>query len=552
MKRKIKEVRSKKEDFEMENRVMRFLVIAIVVFSAITVFSIHTLLDHKLSNIGLVLNSAVSAREKDSSSLDNFDVIPEVTLDVSNGTAALLYSRIIHIKDTESCFEDVWNWVADHSAQISLDYSDDERRTFAEDKAAGMREWWDPFIPINLKEDLSIREGESVLTQLKKDMLGCLDKAEENDDWNEPEEYGVYALSESIPLVGIDSALINSLDVDSVVCIIDSGLASHLYLPASLIGGYDAKSNKKYGEGDFSKTNDTRGHGTAMAGVVASTHDIYMGAAPGSGLMIARLSKDNPSKKEVLRSIKWCSGDNKLGVNKTRVRADVILIGVQFVEKKEDKPDYDLYNDETSALIGKRSIKSIDKTIKKYTNKEYKKKESITNPATIPVIVPAGNTYPSSQEELGVTKLASLERVISVGAVYDADVSSKSFQDYLNSELYCTDSTTASKQVICLSACGNPLDYAAPGESIMTTTPGAGGVFEANLYGTSLAAAHVAGIISLMKSVNPTLTVDEIRDFLTQSSTIPSGGDPDDLLCYGNGIPNATHAVLLATGYTPP
>ncbi len=93
---------------------------------------------------------------------------------------------------------------------------------------------------------------------------------------------------------------------------------------------------------------------------------------------------------------------------------------------------------------------------------------------------------------------------------------------------------------------------AAPGDSVYSTVPGGG---YANLSGTSMASPHVAGVAALLASVNPTLTVAEMRTRL--------GAQADDLACtdsrcagttaknnfYGEGRVDAREAV---GGTTPP
>jgi serine protease len=66
------------------------------------------------------------------------------------------------------------------------------------------------------------------------------------------------------------------------------------------------------------------------------------------------------------------------------------------------------------------------------------------------------------------------------------------------------------------------------------------------LEGTSMAAAHVSGVIALMKAVNPALTPDELDKLLADGSITRDLGDPglDDL--YGYGLIDAQKAVLAA------
>ena len=74
------------------------------------------------------------------------------------------------------------------------------------------------------------------------------------------------------------------------------------------------------------------------------------------------------------------------------------------------------------------------------------------------------------------------------------------------------------------------------------------------LSGTSMAAPQVAGVLALMKSVNPALTPDDIDALLTSGALTDDLGAPgrDDL--FGHGIINAQLSVLAAleaTGNSP-
>ena len=66
------------------------------------------------------------------------------------------------------------------------------------------------------------------------------------------------------------------------------------------------------------------------------------------------------------------------------------------------------------------------------------------------------------------------------------------------------------------------------------------------LEGTSMAAAHVSGVIALMKAVNPKLTPDELDELLVNGRITQDLGQPgqDDL--YGYGLIDAQRAVLAA------
>jgi subtilisin family serine protease len=88
---------------------------------------------------------------------------------------------------------------------------------------------------------------------------------------------------------------------------------------------------------------------------------------------------------------------------------------------------------------------------------------------------------------------------------------------------------------------GTPIDLAAPGVSIYTTTAGGG---YASVSGTSFSAPTAAGVAALVISANPSLSSSQIQQVLKQSADDlgAPGWDP----AYGWGRVNAQKAVNLA------
>ncbi len=90
------------------------------------------------------------------------------------------------------------------------------------------------------------------------------------------------------------------------------------------------------------------------------------------------------------------------------------------------------------------------------------------------------------------------------------------------------------------------IDLAAPGTAIPSTYPGNQYAFET---GTSMAAPHVTGLIGLIKSVSPNISLAALYKLITQNATDagPAGFDAQ----YGHGIINA-RATLLALDKAAP
>ena len=72
------------------------------------------------------------------------------------------------------------------------------------------------------------------------------------------------------------------------------------------------------------------------------------------------------------------------------------------------------------------------------------------------------------------------------------------------------------------------------------------GVGYACISGTSMAAPFVTGVVALLLSINPNLTVSQIKTAILESATIPNvnGENPIEELCVSNGVLNAYNAVM--------
>jgi hypothetical protein len=127
--------------------------------------------------------------------------------------------------------------------------------------------------------------------------------------------------------------------------------------------------------------------------------------------------------------------------------------------------------------------------------------------AGVVVVASSGNENWSDRTSLP----SCLSRVVSVGAVYDANIGSAAF----GGPRPCQDGITAADRVTCYSNSAAFLSVLAPSHN--ARTPRAGGGYENQFGGTSAASPYAAGVVALMMSAKPGLTPAQYRGFLKSS-----------------------------------
>ncbi len=127
-----------------------------------------------------------------------------------------------------------------------------------------------------------------------------------------------------------------------------------------------------------------------------------------------------------------------------------------------------------------------------------------------PVIASGNTAYFNSNFDDGVASPACVPAAVSVGAVYDANYGTQSWQ--VGSAFQCSDSTTAGDRVTCFSQTAPFLSIVSPG-----TFVSAAGVEQS---GTSQATPHVAGAWAVMRAGMPSATGAQIL------AALQSGGTP--------------------------
>jgi serine protease len=318
----------------------------------------------------------------------------------------------------------------------------------------------------------------------------------------------------------------------TVVAVIDTGVRPHADLAGNLLSGYDfiantAVANDGNGRdsdasdpGDWvtsAESNQTLGtfwrcpvgnsswHGTHVSGTIAAVGNNGVGVAgiawSAKVLPVRVLGKCGGYTSDIVDGMRWAAGLSVSGVPANPTPAKVLNL----------------------SLGGSGSCTST-----------YQTAIDQIVAAGASVVVAAGN----SNADAANFSPASCNGVITVAAT-----------GHTGNRAY-------------YSNFGASVEIAAPGgdaqlgKTILSTlnagltTPGADSY--ANYQGTSMATPHVAGVLALMLSTQPGLTVAQRLSILQTSATaFPLGGTCATTNC-GTGILNAAAAVAAASGTTPP
>ena len=266
------------------------------------------------------------------------------------------------------------------------------------------------------------------------------------------------ALAESAPLINATRtwqviAGANITGAGETVCVIDTGVN---YTHAALGGGW---GNKVIGGYDFvngdSDPMDDHGHGTHVAGIVASNDSVYRGVAPDAKIVAIKAlnAAGSGSVGDIAFGIDWCI------TNATQYNITVISmsIGTDSVYSSYCDSTYTAFSSEINAAVA----------------------------AGISVVVASGN----EANITGISSPACIQNSTAVGATYDADVGGIGYTP-------CSDPTTSADQITCFTNRNSLLDLLAPG-ALITSTNISNNAF-VDEAGTSMAAPMVAGAFALI------------------------------------------------------
>jgi subtilisin family serine protease len=196
----------------------------------------------------------------------------------------------------------------------------------------------------------------------------------------------------------------------------------------------------------------TDNHGTNVAGIVA-------GVAPGAQLAAFNaFPNGSATASTVIAGINWAIN------NKNAYNISVLNMSLGDSSKNTAACTNGVYS------VSIRNLRALGTEI-------------------IPVASSGNDAYVNNAYIDGISSPACTPGVVSVGAVYDANIGG------WNYGYTCTDATSAADKIACFSNSASYLTMLAPGAQIT-----AAGI---TLFGTSQASPHVAGSIAVMRAAYP-------------------------------------------------
>ncbi len=300
----------------------------------------------------------------------------------------------------------------------------------------------------------------------------------------------------------------NNLDGQgTAVAVVDTGvLTDHRDLMGRIVTGFNASGD---GRSDGA-TSDARGHGTHVAGIIAASSPWHTGMAPAARIVPIKVFSDRPnsgaSPAAIKRGLQWVA-DNA-------ARLGITVVNLSLGSGNYDGVTETTYDELIENLCSQRIV----------------------------VVCAAGNSYATYRRQ-GMGSPAISVKVVSVLAVYDADVGEKRYGTppftpvaiaYETGPGYITPFT----QRLHPSFGDHPgTTIGAPG-AVVT----ASGIFpprySSEMEGTSMAAPVVAGVVALMQQGykrihNELPTVEQVITALRDSALLEEDGDNEN-----DNVPN--------------
>jgi hypothetical protein len=294
-------------------------------------------------------------------------------------------------------------------------------------------------------------------------------------------------LAQAVPLINADDAhALGVTGAGQTVAVLDTGIdTNHPALSDDLVYQRCFLLNSVCPGGGNTGNNaeDGHGHGTHVSGIITSngTNGVPLGVAPDANIAAYKVLSDSGS-----------------GTFEDVVSAmdDIIL----------NHPEVDFIN-MSLGDGGSYPPGTCESYMPSMTTAV-----ATLNAQSVTVFAASGN----NASKLGLGFPACLNAIVSVGAVYDANIGSQFW-------FSCTDASTAADQVTCFSQSDAGIDLLAPGSSITSAAMGGGAVA---MSGTSMASPAATGVAALLRSDEPGLTPAQIEARLRSTGTaIVDGGN---------------------------
>ncbi len=294
------------------------------------------------------------------------------------------------------------------------------------------------------------------------------------------------SLAQSVPLIGGDRAASTYSITGSgiVVGFIDTGIdTTH----ADLTGAVQASRRIIKGDSNTTDITDDNGHGTHLAGILTGNGVVapHAGVAPACKLVVIKaLDKNNSGyMSDFISGIDWIITNHA-----SFPTLKFILLSANFSASASTLCPCD----------------SLVQTVSSY--QAFLDVIARAKAAGILIIVPTGN-----DGSAGLVPPACFNGIVAVAASFDTSFSraptSGTYYNYSSAfpDIYDTNATT--NMLAGFSNHGACTALVAPGYNITSDRVGGGTL---SSFGTSMAAAHVAGALALLQQRAPAATAEEL------------------------------------------